>query len=209
MNQVGMSDTGMSDEAARRGRTPSDDDLPYHGDRPQYGEYATPEEQRARMGLPPTDAVAPAVAPVPAAAQPAPGVPGSVAGARPRRLIDRIATGVLLGYGLITTLTAIPQLIDYASFVDAFLAAVGSGSVEVDVAAGRPWGIAAALILGFGWLLTLGLSWMSLKAGRITWWIPLVAGIVFNPATGVLMMVPLMNEPAVWDAVLQSTQTAP
>ena len=52
-----------------------------------------------------------------------------------------------------------------------------------DPAAGRPWGIAAALVLAIGWLLTAALSWWSLRRGRLTWWIPVVGGIVFTFAS--------------------------
>ena len=73
-----------------------------------------------------------------------------------------------------------------------------------DPAAGRPWGIAAALVLAIGWCATAAVSWWSLRRGRLTWWIPLVGGIVFTFAAGALMVVPLLSDPAVWEALIDS-----
>nr|WP_262927701.1 DUF6264 family protein [Microbacterium sp. NIBRBAC000506063] len=71
--------------------------------RPQFGEYATPEQQRAAMGLPPeTVAPAPALAPEPVA----PSDGAASAPPKPRRRWDRFLTFALLAYGLITVISA-------------------------------------------------------------------------------------------------------
>jgi len=71
-----------------------------------------------------------------------------------------------------------------------------------DPAAGRPFGIAAAVVLAIGWIATALVSLWSLRRGRLTWWIPLAAGIFFTFVTGVLMAIPLMSDPAVIEALL-------
>lgn len=171
--------------------------------RPQYGEYATAEEQRARIQEPapwqlPTTAPAVAEAPAPS--------PASAPRAAPRRprTVDRIVTFALLAYGLISVISAFPAYTDYGGYAEMVLGLMGVDAQLSDPAAGRPWGIAAALVLAVGWILTLLVSLWSLRKGRLTWWIPLVAGVVFSFAAGALMMVPIVNDPAVWQALVDS-----
>ncbi len=70
-----------------------------------------------------------------------------------------------------------------------------------DPAGAQAWGTAAAVVLGVGWLLTAVLSWLRLRSGHRAWWVPLVGGVVFTFAAACLMVVPLMNDPAVWPAL--------
>jgi hypothetical protein len=178
--------------------------------RPQYGEYATPEEQRARIRQPDMtrlletgqdpDALGGA-APADASARPKAG-PGQRRG----RFVDRVATIALLIYGLVNVVTGIPAMLDYDSYVAAVLRVLGIDGEISDPAAGRPWAIAAALVLAIGWMLTAWLSWRSLARERLTWWIPLVAGIVFTFVSGVLLIVPIVSDPTLWGAILDSTR---
>lgn len=176
--------------------------------RPQYGEYATPEEQRARIRQPEASAAledgrSPS-APIDQRAPVDPVIPGPVAGTRPAtrpRFVDRVITFALLGYGLFTVLGSIPAATDYTQFATTFLQVFGVDQALSDPASARGWGLAAALVLGIGWVATLGLSWISLRAGRISFWIPLVGGVVFNLVSSVLLVAPLMADPAVWSAL--------
>ncbi len=178
--------------------------------RPQYGEYATPEEQRARIAQPdaaliyepaPVHDVAPAAEPAPAS--PAAGT--VAASVQPRsRAIDRIVTFALLAYGLVNVVSSFPALIDFSAYADTMFRILGVDAALSDPAAGRPWGIASAIVLAVGWLVTAAVSWVRVRRGRISWWIPLVGGVVFTFASAMLMLVPLMNDPAVWEALVGS-----
>lgn len=191
------------------------DETPDPRPRPQYGEYATPEEQRARIHQPAPPAQAPAAAPPPPAptwgASSMPGTkPGSwpeaTPGTRERKPhpVDRIVTFALLAYGLINVISSIPSLVDYTAYTETVFKLLGVNATLSDPAAGKPWGFTAALVLTLGWLITAGLSWLSLRRGRLTWWIPLVGGFVFTFVSGVLMLVPLMNDPTVWTELVNS-----
>ncbi|QKJ19068.1 DUF6264 family protein [Microbacterium hominis] len=181
--------------------------------RPQYGEYATPEEQRARIQQPDVtaaldtgqvaDAAAPVAAQVPAPA-PAPAVVDEPpAPVRSRgRSVDRIATFALLAYGLINVVTSVPAFLDYFAYADLMFQTLGVDAVLSDPAGARGWGIAAAGVLAIGWMLVAWLSVASLRRGRLSWWIPLVGGVVFTVVAGMLMVVPLMTDPAVWAALV-------
>ena len=172
--------------------------------RPQYGEYATAEEQRARIRRPDATYALETGQPVMPAAEPAPtgaAAFGATAAPPRPRTVDRIVTIALLAYGLFTVVSSFPAFLDYAAYAETMFAVVGADAELADPAAGRPWGIAAAILLAVGWIATALLSLWSLRRGRITWWIPLVAGVVFTFAAGMLMVVPLMNDPAVWEAL--------
>lgn len=208
------------DPASSPSTRPRPDSAESSRPRPQYGEYATPEEQRARIRQPaPWQQEEQAVAAAPAAGIPASGapvVPGShtpltaaVPGERPRqRPVDRIVTFALLAYGLVNVITSVPAFVDYSAYADTLLGMLGVDATLSDPGAGRGWGIAAALVLAVGWCATVVLSLWSVRRGRLTWWIPLTAGIVFTFAAGILMMVPLMSDPAVWQALVDSTRPA-
>lgn len=178
--------------------------------RPQYGEYASPEEQRARIRQPEVSWALETGRPVPvdtagAVPAPAPASAPTAGAATPRpRAIDRIVTFALLAYGLLNVISAFPSLVDFVAYADTMFDLLGIDATLTDPAAGKPWGIAAALVLAFGWVLTALLSWASLRRGRLSWWIPLVGGIVFTFASATLVLIPLTNDPAVWDALVSS-----
>ncbi|NLP82280.1 hypothetical protein HF576_00295 [Microbacterium sp. CFH 90308] len=173
--------------------------------RPQYGEYATPEEQRARIRQPDVtialDAGRPVEAAAPAAA-PAVAAPGADVVPTRRRAVDRIVTFALLAYGLVNVISSFSAFLDYSAYADTMFTVLGVEAELADPASGRPWGIAAALLLTVGWLATAAVSWWSVSKGRLTWWIPLVAGVLFTFLAGMLMVIPLMNDPAAWEALL-------
>ncbi|WP_019181201.1 DUF6264 family protein [Microbacterium yannicii] len=175
--------------------------------RPQYGEYATPEEQRARIRQPDvTAALDTGRAPI----EEAPVAPAAVArAAEPAaptrsRAVDRIVTFALLAYGLVNVIASFPAFLDYGSYADTLFSLLGADAELSDPAAGRPWGIAAAIVLAVGWFLVAAVSWWNVRRGRLSWWIPLVGGIVFTVVAGTLMFIPLMNDPAVWDSLLDT-----
>ncbi|SFS08583.1 hypothetical protein SAMN04487846_2400 [Microbacterium sp. cf046] len=185
--------------------------------RPQYGEYATPEEQRARIKQPDmtwlleTGQDPDALKGAPPADSPTvPAAPSGVSSATPTmrrgRFADRVATIALLVYGLVNVVTSIPSMLDYQAYVTTVLGILGIDGQLADPAADRPWGIAAALVLAIGWLLTAWVSWRRLAKERLTWWIPLVAGIVFTGISGVLLMVPIASDPVLWNAILDSAR---
>ncbi|MDX2375797.1 DUF6264 family protein [Microbacterium sp. LRZ72] len=178
---------------------------------PQFGEYATPEQQRERIQQPdaswaidsgnaPDDAerTAPAAA---VAADERREPAGRVISPR-TRMVDRVLTIGLLVYGLFTVLTTIPALTDYGTYSETLLEMLGVDAEVADPAAGQPWAIAAALVLGLGWLITAAASWGWLRRGHMSFWIPLVGGVLFTAISSVLLIVPLMNDPDVWNALV-------
>jgi hypothetical protein len=160
--------------------------------RPQYGELATPEEQRRAAGLPPLDEVV--VAPV-APAAPAP-VP--VADALPRRShpVDRFATIALLAYGLVNLVITGLSYLDLPTVMNETMSILGIEGEFTNFAAARTWGTIAAAVLAIGWCVTAALSIRRLRRGRVTWWLPLVGAAVTMIVVSVCIAVPMMSDPA-------------
>ena len=174
--------------------------------RPQYGEYATPEEQRARIQAPAPwqqELATPIMTEAPASGIPSPSQPAEPAQRRSRP-VDRIVTFALLAYGLVNVVSAVPAFLDYGAYAETMLTMLGVDVELTDPADGSAWGIAAVLVLTIGWCVTAAVSFWSVRRGRLTWWIPLVAGILFTFAAGALMAVPLLSDPAVWQALIDS-----
>lgn len=164
--------------------------------RPQYGEYATPEEQAARIRQPPRPS-APPVAP------PSPAAPAARAGLTPGRMIDRAVAVGLLVYGLFSMVSAVPATMDPAPL----LTMLGLEADEVGLTSTGGWGIAAAITLAAGWFVTAWATYAAHRRGWILFWIPLVGGFVFNAVSGILITVALLSDPAVVDAVLRQSGT--
>jgi hypothetical protein len=164
---------------------------------PQYGEYATPEEQRAAIKQPPPEPVVAPEKASPARHPHPPTGPATTVAARPTRLADRIITIALLTYGLLTVMGAAPQMVDFTGFAETWMQVAGVEGEFTNISAGNAWGIAAACIFIGGWLLTAFLSWLSLSRRRVTWWIPLVGAIVTFLIVSVCLAVPMVGDPAV------------
>lgn len=176
---------------------------------PQYGEYATPEQQQEiirRSGGPQTPVAAadapvlPVAVPVPAAAAEA---SSEAVDSAPRRR-DRFVTIALLAYGLYTVVTTIPQLIDYAGFAELWMSMAGIDADFTAAAEGRTWGITAAVLFAVGWITTALLSWRAIVRGRLSWWIAVVGAVVSFIVVSICLSVPLMSDPAVIEGVLRA-----
>ena len=193
-----------------------DDDRP----RPQYGEYATPEEvAEARGPLPvePTDPVsrlaAPISSPVSARAakpssRPAPGLSsappprGAPVAARHPRQANNLITVLLLVFGIWNTVTSIPSYLDFGTVLTQGLELTGYGTVTFGAAA-HTAGIVLLVISCLVLIAAVGVSLRLIRSGRRSIWVPVVAGAVYLVASLVVMTVVVANTPALVD-VLQN-----
>jgi hypothetical protein len=175
--------------------------------RPQYGEYATPEEQRARIRRPEvTEALDAGVAPQPE--QPAPTATAPSPGARPGGLRgprwDRIVTGALLAYGLVSTVSTIVQLLDFPRYAESAATILGVDATYTNLQAGYVWGAAAAFVYGVGWLVTAVLTWRRLKRGRVAFWIPIAGFVATALVAGICVTLALVGDPQFMTAIIGS-----
>jgi hypothetical protein len=167
--------------------------------RPQYGEYATPEEQRSRIQIPPERAHVEPV-PVPLARESQPDArseaPRTEDGERtPLRTADRIATVALLAFGLFNVGTTVPGMLNLSATLNGTFEQVGIGSYTPTPLANEI-GIGIVVLYVAGWLMTAILSALSLRKGRVTFWIPLLAGVIIGLVTVVCFIVLFLGDPA-------------
>lgn len=171
--------------------------------RPQFGEYATREEQQARikdpdastaldLGLSPAAGVPP-VPPPPVA----PGDGEPISGrARAPHPVDRIVTIVLLAYGAFNVIFSAMSFLNLADVANEALRILGATEEFTNFAAARLWGPIAAIVLVAGFVVTALLSVRRLRAGRITWWLPLVGAVATYLVVYVCLAIPLLGDPA-------------
>lgn len=166
--------------------------------RPQYGEYATPEEQRAHIRdpqaawvySPGADAVAPPAAPsVPPRVDPQ----GPVLRPHPA---DRIATIALLVYGAINVVFTAVSFLDLPAVAERAMQIMGIPGEFTNVDSARSWGLIAAILLAVGYIVTALLAVRRLRRGRLAWWIPLVGALVTYAIVYVCIAIPLLGDPA-------------
>jgi len=192
--------------------------------RPQFGELATPEEQRAAIAVPIDAAAAESVpvADVPAKKD----VPETLAEQKQSRAkqtraeqkenaegvvrapLDRFASWALLGVGLFNILTTSSALIDLPAAITQFFAADGLDPYG-PVAAGRALGIGALIVNVALWILTLVVVQRRVNAGRTSWWIPIVAGVVANVILLVCVGAAMMIDPSVLDYIQRMSGATP
>lgn len=159
--------------------------------RPQYGEYATPDEQRRLAGLPPADAVPAAPAMIERPVQTGPD--RSIAKARPW---DRIITIALLAYGLVNVIMSGISYLDLPTLMNESMRILGIEGEFTNFAQGKLWGTTAAVVLVVGWAITAWLSLRRLRTGKLTWWVPLVGAAVTILIASICIVVPMMGDPA-------------
>jgi hypothetical protein len=164
--------------------------------RPEYGEYATPEEQRARMTHPqPAYQPAPAQPTGPVVAAPAAPPPAALASRG--RAIDRIVTVALLAYGAFVVVSTVFELSDFTVFANAWMKTMGMAGSFTTTPESQAWATAGVIVFAIGWIVTALFSWRALSRGKRAWWIPLVGALVSWIVLTVCLTIPLVADPAV------------
>lgn len=181
--------------------------------RPQYGEYATPEEQRAAVKAPETN---PHYAPPeeqrpPYIPQPSPFHPDAADRFAPpqapeaghpsetstalRHPADRVVTIALLVLGLFNVITTIAGRDGIASQIDGAYRSMGlTGDYIVTPLTGTVADVVAIAFLAL-WVVAAGLSSWAMLRGWIAFWIPLAAGFLANLASAVGYLILFLHDP--------------
>jgi Family of unknown function (DUF6264) len=150
--------------------------------RPEYGEYASPEEQAAAMGrayIPPVDSAAPALIPQPVVH------PSGMSLRSGGSLIDRFVTILQLGIGLVLLLTS--DFFHLGENANIDLAEFGV-SQRIPVAIDRyGWLLLAANIVLL--LATFAWAYARLRRGRLAFWVPVIGYLAFSVVLGVVLSI--------------------
>ena len=151
-------------------------------DRPRYGAYATPEQQAEARGTePPVEVVEP-------------GHPVVAEAPRPRQF-DRIAAMMLLGLGFLNVVSSIPGWLRMPETLQLAYDQLGLGTfTATDVASSL--GIVAVIIQAVLWIVTLLITMLLIRRRRLSWWVPVVGGVVSFLAITVIVYIALAGDPA-------------
>lgn len=161
--------------------------------RPQFGEYATPEEQKKAIKVPLDDAES-----IPIESQMSTTSHISVTTGAPPRTAptgNRFATILLLGIGLVTILLSLSALVDLPDAIRSAFTQLDVGEfTSTALAATMGWtAIVVEVVL---WGLALWLSLRALNRGKTAWWIPLVFGVIANVAVFACVAIAMAGDPA-------------
>lgn len=173
---------------------------------PAYGEYATPEQVARARGMSLDEyekhiasLAAPRTVEKPADAASAPASPAAAPrpapAAAPARFGNRFATTALLAFGLACTLLSIPGLLNLGEGIQGAFATQGLDPYT-SLPLADTLGLAAIVLQLLLWVLTLAISVSALRRGRVSWWIPLVAGVVAVIVVSVLGIAAMVVDPA-------------
>lgn len=190
--------------------------------RPQYGEYASPEEQRAAIKQPAewqlqaleTDAAPEHPAPQPplhGSYQPGPPRPWPQDESRPPQQAtragfgDRLVTFVLLGFGLSNVLSVVVDAFEGGRVMRQTLADMGDSYGRLADALPAWLWQGQAVIYAVVWLITLFVSLSSMRAGRRSWWIPVVGAIVAGILFFAVFVIALGQHPELMNLVPSET----
>ena len=167
--------------------------------RPQYGEYASPDEQVAAGGyaVEPEPVVAAARTGAQTAAPLAPPLASTrVVGAAPAtRPWDLAMTVAFLVFGAYSVVSSIPGLLDFGATIKQIYSVSGYGDyTAIGLADGVGIGILVSQSVLF--VITVLITALRLRARKLAFFVPLIGGAVAGIVIFVLMLVAIVSDPA-------------
>ncbi len=161
---------------------------------PEYGEYASPQEQAkaiarsqpAGTGGAPASGTAPSLPAAGSRAAPA----ASSAG-----VLDRFATVLLLALGLVYLIGGAGGYLDLARTLDTVYAQFGIGEYTPTPATSA-FGLAFVACQTVVWVAAAVWSYRRLSRGRRSWWVAVLGAVVSFVVTVVLFGALLAGDPA-------------
>ncbi len=180
--------------------------------RPQYGEYASPEEQILAGGTavtPPENSPRNFAPPVPGTQLPGGSgdvaKPGATAELAPeKRPFDTFVTTFILSLSAFIVISSSGGWADLPATLIQTYEQLGYGeftSIELASTMGTVIAVVQSALL----IMAAIMSIARLRARRASWWVPLVFGVISIVVTLILMMIVMMTDPAL-AAYLASTR---
>ncbi|HEU4850226.1 MAG TPA: DUF6264 family protein [Terrimesophilobacter sp.] len=167
--------------------------------RPEYGEYASPEEQEQAIARsqPREGSVVPdrQVQATPAATPVAPDHAPVRATPAPAGVGDRMVTVFLLALGLVYLIGGAGGYLSLGNTLDTVYAQFGLGDYT-PTAATPAFGIAIVAGQAVIWIAAAAWSYRRLSSGRRSWWVPVLGAVATFLMTVVLFGVLLAGDPA-------------
>ena len=164
---------------------------------PQYGEFASPEQQAKAMGLPwppvpVAEESAPALDPVPAAATRSQRLGAKLAIAR---RWDVMLCTILLAYGLYSVVSGLFQFADLGTVISELFATQGIGKYTVTPLTpvlGAVINVANVLLF----IATAYLTYRVLIRGTVAFWVPIVGALLSGAVGTICLLVLLFQDPS-------------
>jgi hypothetical protein len=190
---------------APSGPAPSGPTLSSSGERPrpQYGEYASPEQQAKAMGAknPPPLSVPPVASRVTGALAPSPppppygqNLPRAATVTAPRRW-DLMLSAVLLAYGLYGVVSGMFQFADLGALINRVYQVQGIGQFTT-----TPLATALGVVINVSdvvlFVATALITFALLRRGRIAFYVPLIGGVIAGLIAVVCILVLVFGDPA-------------
>jgi hypothetical protein len=161
--------------------------------RPQYGEYATPEQQHRARGY--ADFPPPSPAPPPFAAHPQASVGASMTTTASPRRWDLVVTAALLGYGLYTVIAGYFRYSNMAGLMTQIFATQGLDAYAPNALA-TTLGIFINVANSVLWLLAAWITLRLLRGGKLSFYVPLIAGVLAAVVTAICLMALALSDPS-------------
>jgi hypothetical protein len=183
--------------------------------RPQYGEYATPEQQAAAAGIPyrphvhaaPPHGQTPAAVPPPPAHDTRVGGPGPASVQASSRRWDFVLSSLLLGYGLFNVIVGSAQYTDLAGVINAQFYGPQKIGTFVATPLSERLGVVILVSQIVLYVLTAAITVARLRAGRIAFWVPICGVLVFGVVVFACLSSLVLGDPLyqAWAAHLGTT----
>ena len=115
---------------------------------------------------------------------------------------DRLITYILLAFGLLAVLNSV-------SGISALPVSVKQAFEQMNVTATPPTdllitlGWITAAIHAVMWVVALLWSLSAIRRGKLSWWIPVLCGVIFVVIATVVIFVGFASDPTIMDAVIQ------
>lgn len=168
--------------------------------RPQYGEYASPEQQAKAMGVtsPPPPNVPALARPTGALAPPPPpygqNLPRAATVATPRRW-DLMLSAVLLAYGLYSVVSGMFQFADLGALINRVYQMQGIGQFTTTQLA-TTLGIVINTSDVVLFVATALITFALLRRGKVAFYVPLIGGAIAGIIALVCILVLMFGDPA-------------
>jgi hypothetical protein len=154
--------------------------------RPQYGEYATPQEQAKAVGK---------SAPFLGYAPPQPNPPSISAPAATPRRWDLVFSTALLAYGLMSVISGFFQFSDLGTLINTIYATQGVGKFTPTTLSAT---LGTVIIVSnvVLWIVTAVVTVRLLRRHRLAFYVPLIGGAVASIVAAGCLTALLFSDPA-------------
>lgn len=139
--------------------------------------------------------------------------PGGPVGApaaaqRPRRLWDSVLTAILLGMGIVSVTSSIPQYANFPATLNDVLGQMGYGEYSATALA-TSIGIGLNVTQLVLYVASAIIALLMIRKGRLGFFYPLIAAVLFAVVMIVLLIVAFTGDPTLMASLTTPPTTAP